>query len=69
MVLDWHHANGKNQSKTARHFKKNGFPYMSQPRVSGKSLVIFVQQAESRGMALTGDVIPVGEISKFGSPF
>ena len=30
-ILDWHHENGKNQLKTARHFKKNGFPFISQP--------------------------------------
>ncbi|KAG9299868.1 hypothetical protein G9A89_002875 [Geosiphon pyriformis] len=34
MMLDWYHANDKNQSKTARHFKENGFSYMKQPLVS-----------------------------------
>src|SRR5215204_6410936 len=84
-ILDWHHKNGGNQSKTARHFKENGFPFISQPRISTwlkdeanlraranttreltskrvrtvsnpdfeNTLIIFVQQAKSRGMALT----------------
>lgn len=88
-ILDWHHENGGNQSKTARHFKENGFPFISQSRVSAwlkdegnmrarasttreltskrvrtvsnpdfeNALIIFVQQAESRGLALTGEVI------------
>jgi hypothetical protein len=35
MVLDWYHANGKkNQSKTAEHFRANGFPFMKQPLLS-----------------------------------
>ena len=34
-ILDWHHANGKNQSKTAKHFSAV-YPGLSlkQPRVS-----------------------------------
>src|SRR5689334_156180 len=32
-ILDWHNANGKNQTKTAEHFRNNGFPTMKQPLV------------------------------------
>lgn len=89
MVLNWYHANGRNQSKTAKHFQEQGFSYMKQPLVSAwvkreddireqassvyqltsrrigrvrnpdfeKALTIFVQQAEVRGLTLTGDLI------------
>jgi len=34
MILDWHHNNGRNQTKTAAHFQQLGFPTMRQPLVS-----------------------------------
>lgn len=89
MILDWYHANGRHQSRTAAHFREHGFPYMKQPLLSAwhkdeanlracanmsndltskhvrtvrnpdfeKALIVFVQQAESRGLTLSGDVI------------
>jgi hypothetical protein len=34
VVLDWYHANGASQSKTAEHFQAHGFPFMKQPLLS-----------------------------------
>ncbi|EQC31139.1 hypothetical protein SDRG_11323 [Saprolegnia diclina VS20] len=33
-ILDFYHANGRNQTRTATYFKANGFPNISQTTVS-----------------------------------
>ncbi|EQC24888.1 hypothetical protein SDRG_17224, partial [Saprolegnia diclina VS20] len=33
-ILEYYHAHGENQTRTAKHFKENGFPSLNQSTIS-----------------------------------